>query len=399
MICSSFFYHTFLYPVNATLRKAPDLHSLNHSFILQELGYEIREYPASKWFCTEWTQKTDEADPFADWEDSGVSPYEVMSSAAYEERPDSKHFMKLFKYILGVNKEGVEIDMTRPVTTKITVDEEAKEESHRMCFWSGSPWAEKDLPAPIDNSIEFEDRPKTHVYVRRFSGWAIADNEWEKEIEALEASLEKAEVTDADESHVYTVGYDGPWTKGEDRTNEIWVTKMTPEETEGKKSAPLVEVEESTTERLPYESMMSNEEFELRKYPKSKWVCTKAENVDGAEDLLNGWQDTYDNNAMAAMAAKKRNYRKKEKETGKKDARHGMFKNLYQYISGVNSEYEEIEMTSPATIQHNVVEGSVENIEMCFWSGAEWNDKEMPEPIKKDVVYLVEKDEFYVYAK
>ena len=25
MICSSFFYHTFLYPVNATLRKAPDL--------------------------------------------------------------------------------------------------------------------------------------------------------------------------------------------------------------------------------------------------------------------------------------------------------------------------------------------------------------------------------------
>ena len=321
-----------------------------------------------------------------------------MSSAAYEERKDSKHFMKLFKYILGVNKDGVEIDMTRPVTTKITVDEETMEATHKMCFWSGSPWAEKDLPEPLDKSIVFEDRPKTHVYVRRFNGWAIADNEWEREIDALEASLEKAEVTDADESHVYTVGYDGPWTKGEDRTNEIWVTKMTSKDSE-KKSAPLVSVEESTTERLPYESVMSTKEFELRKYPKSKWACTKAEGVDGAKDVLNGWQDTYANNAMAAMGAKKRLSKLRERETGVKEAQYSMFKNLYQYISGVNSEYEEIEMTSPATIQHNVVEGSVENIEMCFWSGAEWNDKEMPEPIKKDVVYLVEKDEFYVYAK
>ena len=50
----------------------------------------------------------------------------------------------MFRYILGVNQEAVEIEMTRPVPTSIIpvennlVDEE-------MCFWLGTPYESEDV--------------------------------------------------------------------------------------------------------------------------------------------------------------------------------------------------------------------------------------------------------------
>ena len=42
-----------------------------------------------------------------------------MQTNREEKRKDKKGmFMKLFKYIIGVNSEATEIDMTTPVTTK-----------------------------------------------------------------------------------------------------------------------------------------------------------------------------------------------------------------------------------------------------------------------------------------
>ena len=45
----------------------------------------------------------------------------MMQISAEEKRKDKKGmFMKLFKYIIGVNSEATEIEMTTPVTTKRT---------------------------------------------------------------------------------------------------------------------------------------------------------------------------------------------------------------------------------------------------------------------------------------
>ena len=50
----------------------------------------------------------------------------------------------VYRYILGVNQEAVEIEMTRPVPTSIIpvennlVDEE-------MCFWLGTPYESEDV--------------------------------------------------------------------------------------------------------------------------------------------------------------------------------------------------------------------------------------------------------------
>jgi len=74
-------------------------------------------------------------------------------------------FMKLFRYIVGVNEDTEEIDMTRPVTTKWS--EEGKEvASAEMCFWAGPEWQKKDLPKPLDESIYVQNRPEMIVYVR-----------------------------------------------------------------------------------------------------------------------------------------------------------------------------------------------------------------------------------------
>ena len=74
-------------------------------------------------------------------------------------------FMKLFKYIIGVNSEATEIDMTTPVTTKRTKMADNKE-NHQMCFWTGSEWADKELPEPIKEDVYFETREAMQVFVK-----------------------------------------------------------------------------------------------------------------------------------------------------------------------------------------------------------------------------------------
>ena len=52
------------------------------------------------------------------WEKKYDGPFAAMSSATFEDSPNNEMFMKLFKYIVGVNKAAAEIEMTRPVTTR-----------------------------------------------------------------------------------------------------------------------------------------------------------------------------------------------------------------------------------------------------------------------------------------
>lgn len=128
-------------------------------------GFEIREYPESVWVCTKG-EVDPKADPMNDWEKRFDSPFDAMSSAEFEDTPNNDMFMRLFKYIVGVNKEAVEIEMTRPVTTKKTPRDDNGLELHEMCFWTGTPWVGKELPEPIDEQVYIQKREKMVVFVR-----------------------------------------------------------------------------------------------------------------------------------------------------------------------------------------------------------------------------------------
>merc|ERR1711944_6908 len=95
-------------------------------------------------------------------------------------------FKKLFQYIIGVNSQQAEIKMTRPVTTiKKKVKGSSNMEMEVMCFWTGTPWANKQLPEPIDNSVFIQNRPELTVFVSRFGGWAISQKDWMDEKQKL----------------------------------------------------------------------------------------------------------------------------------------------------------------------------------------------------------------------
>ena len=107
-------------------------------------------------------------DPMKNWKEKmGDDPLGAMRAMKKSNAPSSKMFKKLFKYIIGVNSEQAEIKMTRPVTTiRKEVKGSPNMEMEVMCFWTGTPWANKQLPEPIDNSVFIQNRPELTVFVR-----------------------------------------------------------------------------------------------------------------------------------------------------------------------------------------------------------------------------------------
>ena len=66
-------------------------------------------------------------------------------------------------------------------------------------------------PPPLDNAnVYLVTRPDMYVFVRRFGGWAITHDSWEKQKEALEADL-LHDRHKYDLDAYFTVGYDSPW--------------------------------------------------------------------------------------------------------------------------------------------------------------------------------------------
>ena len=124
-------------------------------------------YPASKWICTKQTVDVTE-DPMKGWRERfGNDAMAAMRAKKKMKGKSSGMFMKLFRYIIGVNSQHVEIDMTRPVTTiRKPVKGNANMEVKVMCFWTGTPWAKKELPQPMDKSLFIQYRPQVDVFVR-----------------------------------------------------------------------------------------------------------------------------------------------------------------------------------------------------------------------------------------
>merc|ERR1712100_602608 len=87
--------------------------------------------------------------------------------------PSSKMFMKLFRYILGVNQEAVEIEMTRPVPTSV-IPVENNLVDQEMCFWLGTPYESKEAPLAIDKKVTIEEKPELTFYVSQFNGYMFS---------------------------------------------------------------------------------------------------------------------------------------------------------------------------------------------------------------------------------
>merc|ERR1712243_413241 len=91
-------------------------------------GYEMRQYPSVKWVCTDVTYKMD--------------------------KPENKMFMKLFRYISGVNKEQEEVEMTVPVLSRMKLLSEGMV-NKQMCFYLNKKH-QANPPTPTDPAVKIE---------------------------------------------------------------------------------------------------------------------------------------------------------------------------------------------------------------------------------------------------
>jgi hypothetical protein len=188
-------------------------------------GYELRQYPSVKWVCTEVTYKGEVVDegPAAggDW-DIIKAMQQMMSGSSWKKRPENKMFMKLFRYISGVNKEQEEVAMTVPVLSRMRLLADNMV-NKQMCFYLEKKHQAKP-PTPVDPEVKIEQNKEFTVYVHTFGGYAMKDavniREAKKFAEVLRIAGEKV-----DTSLFYTAGYDSPM-KFWNRKNEVMYLSM-----------------------------------------------------------------------------------------------------------------------------------------------------------------------------
>merc|ERR1711872_652950 len=187
-------------------------------------GYEERRYPSVKWACTETTYEVQDADEEAgdsSEESNLVKMMQMMTNKkSWKKKPGNQMFMKLFRYISGVNKERQEIDMTVPVLSKMTPMEGKMKK--QMCFYLTKE-AQKNPPQPEDPDVKIEQNKEMVVFVKQFGGYAMMDSVWDKE--ASKFAEELADRADEVEFSSYlTAGYDSPM-KFWNRRNEVMFIK------------------------------------------------------------------------------------------------------------------------------------------------------------------------------
>ena len=85
-------------------------------------GYEERSYPSVNYACTEMTYDSPDDEDSEEWGLERAIKW-MTNKKSWKDRPQSKMFMKLFRYIAGVNKDSQEIEMTVPVWSKMVVSQ------------------------------------------------------------------------------------------------------------------------------------------------------------------------------------------------------------------------------------------------------------------------------------
>merc|ERR1712088_1229148 len=119
---------------------------------------------------------------------------------------------------------------------------------------------------------------------------------------------------------------------------------------------------EDSHEELPYSVTQNYGNYEKRHYPEAVMACTY-DLVDQAGDPLAGLENY---NPYTIMSS--RRFQKTPASI--------MFRRLFKYISGVNQERKEIEMTRPVSTLHKEVKedslGNLEMLLMCFYLPSEY---------------------------
>jgi len=189
--------------------------------VLDDISYEIREYPAVKWVCTEMTykEKAEEVEDLSNEDEWSIikSMQKMMSGAGWKKRPSSMMFMKLFRYISGVNEERQEVAMTVPVLNKM-VPMENDEMNMEMCFYLDSA-AQDSPPTPEEEDVKIVISKPLTVAVYEFGGYAMSDSVWELNAAAFAEKLGDR-MNSVEQEYFYTASYDSPM-KFWNRRNEV----------------------------------------------------------------------------------------------------------------------------------------------------------------------------------
>merc|ERR1712107_147408 len=90
----------------------------------------------------------------------------------WKNKPENKMFMKLFRYISGVNKEQEEVEMTVPVLSRMKMLDDGMV-NKQMCFYLNKKHR-ANPPTPTDPAVKIEQNKEFTVYVHRFGGYAMS---------------------------------------------------------------------------------------------------------------------------------------------------------------------------------------------------------------------------------
>jgi len=186
--------------------------------------YEEREYPAVTWACTEetYTMVEEDEEDKSEW-DLVRMMKEMTSKKNWKNRPSSKMFMRLFRYISGVNEQREKIEMTVPVLMEKTPHEDGTI-TNSMCFYLGKEH-QANPPQPEEEGVTIQKTEPMTVFVHMFGGYAMQDYVWKREADKFAEKLMADGRNDQVELDSYfTAGYDSPM-KFWNRRNEVMFLK------------------------------------------------------------------------------------------------------------------------------------------------------------------------------
>merc|ERR1711973_1024702 len=199
-----------------------DYEQVPYEVLAKANGYEERKYPSVMYACTEMTYDTPDDEEGEEWSLERVMRW-MTNKKSWKERPQSKMFMRLFRYIAGVNKESQEIEMTVPVWSKMVVNKEDGKITKDMCFYITKEF-QSNPPEPTDPEVKILKSKERVVFVKQFGGYAMQDSVWMKEAEKFKEELSDR-INEVDLSNFWTAGYDSPM-KFWNRRNEVAFQKI-----------------------------------------------------------------------------------------------------------------------------------------------------------------------------
>merc|ERR1711974_126086 len=199
-----------------------DYEQVPYSVLAKFNGYEERSYPSVNYACTEMTYDAPDDEDSEEWGLERAIKW-MTNKKSWKDRPQSKMFMKLFRYIAGVNKDSQEIEMTVPVWSKMVVNQEGGKITKDMCFYITKEF-QSNPPEPVDPEVKIVKSKERIVFVKQFGGYAMQDSVWMKEADKFRAELSERS-NEVDLSYFWTAGYDSPM-KFWNRRNEVAFEKV-----------------------------------------------------------------------------------------------------------------------------------------------------------------------------